>query len=130
MDRFAPKTAALDTPRVDGDAIGLFNTVCMISPEMDSPAPATIAAIILGILMFHMILALEPPLLKSSVSKASCKVMSDDPTNRLINAKKITATITAVTAVIFLRLLCFKTFSYMEFTIANGKTFHKPPGGI
>ena len=44
MDRFAPNTAALDTPSVAGEAIGLPSTVCMISPDTDNPAPAITAA--------------------------------------------------------------------------------------
>ena len=59
MDRFAPKTAALDTPSVEGEALGLFRFVCMISPDTDRPAPAIRAASTLGIRMFQRIRVLD-----------------------------------------------------------------------
>ena len=54
MERFAPNTAALETPSVEGEAIGLFRSVCMMRPDTDSPAPAMIAARTRGIRMFQM----------------------------------------------------------------------------
>ena len=56
IDKFAPNTAALLTPNVEGDAIELPNVDCIINPATDNPAPAIIAPIILGILIFHIIL--------------------------------------------------------------------------
>ena len=54
MERFAPNTAALDTPSVEGDAMGLLRSVCMMRPEIESPAPAMIAASTRGIRMFQI----------------------------------------------------------------------------
>ena len=48
---FAPSTAELETPSVEGDAITLFDIVCIITPLIDKAIPAKIAAIILGNLM-------------------------------------------------------------------------------
>ena len=44
IETLAPKTAALETPKVLGEAMIFPKTVCMMSPEMDSPAPAINAA--------------------------------------------------------------------------------------
>ena len=55
MERLAPNTAALDTPSVEGEAMGLFRLVCMMRPETESPAPARMAASTRGMRMFHMI---------------------------------------------------------------------------
>ena len=44
METFAPNTAALDTPKVLGEAMMFPKTVCMMSPDTDSPAPAIKAA--------------------------------------------------------------------------------------
>jgi hypothetical protein len=52
MAILAPNTAALLTPKVEGDAITLLDIVCMITPEIDNAVPASTAAIILGSLMF------------------------------------------------------------------------------
>ena len=51
MAILAPKTAAFVTPKVDGDAMTLFETVCIMTPDIDKAVPATIAAMSLGILM-------------------------------------------------------------------------------
>ena len=53
MERFAPNTAALETPSVEGEAIGLFRSVCMMRPDTERPAPAMIAAKTRGIRMFN-----------------------------------------------------------------------------
>ena len=42
--KFAPNTAALETPKVEGEAIGFFKVDCMISPDTESPIPAKRAA--------------------------------------------------------------------------------------
>ncbi len=48
MAKLAPKAAALDMPRVDGEASGFLRLFCMTQPATDNPAPAIIAASILG----------------------------------------------------------------------------------
>ena len=48
IDKLAPNTAALETPKVEGLAMGFFKVDCMIRPAMDSPAPATMAAMVSG----------------------------------------------------------------------------------
>ena len=45
---FAPKTAALETPNVDGEAITLLLIVCMMTPDIDKATPMRTAAMILG----------------------------------------------------------------------------------
>lgn len=40
IEIFAPKTDAFVTPNVEGDAIELPKTVCIINPATDKPAPA------------------------------------------------------------------------------------------
>jgi len=42
----APKAAALESPRVYGDAKGFFKIHCITTPDIASPAPASIAPII------------------------------------------------------------------------------------
>ena len=49
----APKAAAWEIPRVNGEPKGLRSTDCMTAPERDSPAPATIAASTWGRRMFQ-----------------------------------------------------------------------------
>lgn len=44
METFAPNTAALETPKVPGEAMMLPKTVWRMSPEIDNPAPAIKAA--------------------------------------------------------------------------------------
>lgn len=44
METLAPNTAALETPKVPGEAMMLPNTVCRMSPDKASPAPAINAA--------------------------------------------------------------------------------------
>ena len=82
MDRFAPNTAALETPSVEGDAIALFSVVCMIRPETDSPAPAMMAASTLGTRIFQMILVWEGVPFPAKAFMASRKLRLDEPTNR------------------------------------------------
>lgn len=48
MAILAPNTAALLTPKVEGEAITLFDIVCMIKPLNDKAVPANIAANIRG----------------------------------------------------------------------------------
>ena len=53
--KLAPNTAALDTPRVDGEAIELDKVVCIINPDIDNPAPQIKHAKTLGNLIFKII---------------------------------------------------------------------------
>ena len=82
IDKFAPNTAALDTPKVEGDAIGLLSIVCIIRPATARPAPATIAASTRGIRIFQIIrfCALVP--CPNTARITSPTVILDDPTNR------------------------------------------------
>ena len=71
MERFAPNTAALDTPSVEGEAMELFSVVCMMRPEMDSPAPAISAASTRGMRMFHsMRMFAAVPVLRSAAMQS------------------------------------------------------------
>ena len=51
----APNAAALDKPRVYGDAKGFFNTDCIITPERARPPPTKIAERTRGIRTSHTI---------------------------------------------------------------------------
>ena len=44
IERLAPKVAASDTPKVEGDAISFLRLLCIIAPEAVKPAPAIRAA--------------------------------------------------------------------------------------
>jgi len=103
IDRFAPNTAALDTPSTEGDARELLSEVCMIRPEHDSPAPAIIAASTLGILIFQMIrTALAAPF-PVSAENASDKLIFDEPTKmQMIADSKTAAARTATVSFFFL----------------------------
>ena len=81
IERFAPKTAALDTPKVDGEAIVLLNVVCIISPESESPAPTAMAANTLGIRIFHIILSWAGVPLPNSAFNPCANVILETPTN-------------------------------------------------
>ena len=48
IDRFAPKTDALETPSVCGLAMSLSRLVCMTRPAMERPPPTKRAPSILG----------------------------------------------------------------------------------
>ena len=54
MAKEAPKAAALDIPKVNGEASGLRRIHCITTPATASPAPANKAPIILTMRMFHM----------------------------------------------------------------------------
>jgi hypothetical protein len=56
-EKAAPKAAAWDMPRVNGDPRGLRRIDCMAAPATDSPAPATIAASAWGMRMFQTIMS-------------------------------------------------------------------------
>ena len=96
MERLAPKTAALDTPKVDGEAIGLSRLVCMIRPDTDSPSPAMTAARTLGMRICQMIRmpALVP--CPKSTETHSVRDIREEPVNRQTNPKTATDTVRAV----------------------------------
>ena len=75
IDRFAPNTAALETPSVEGEAMALFSVVCMMSPDTESPAPAISAARMRGIRIFHMMRLLAAVLFFASAANPSDSVM-------------------------------------------------------
>ena len=92
MDRFAPNTAALDTPSVDGEAMGLFRSVSMMRPATESPAPAMIAASTRGMRMFQMMRTCAALPFFISAATLSAIVMWDEPTNMHTKASTRTAT--------------------------------------
>ena len=101
IERFAPNTAALETPSVEGDAMGLLRFVCITRPDAESPAPAITAARTRGMRMFQMMrLLAELPFL-TSAAKASPRDMFDEPTNRHTNAITMTAASITATTVFF-----------------------------
>ena len=91
MERFAPNTAALDTPSVEGEAIGLFRSVCITRPDTDRPAPAMMAASTRGMRIFQMIRTCAILPFFKSAAKQSEIDMCEDPTNRHTNASITTA---------------------------------------
>lgn len=56
MAKEAPKAAALDIPKVNGEASGLRRIHCITTPATARPAPASKAPIILTRRMFQMTL--------------------------------------------------------------------------
>ncbi len=54
MAKEAPKAAALDIPKVNGEANGLRRIHCITTPATARPAPASKAPTILTMRMFHM----------------------------------------------------------------------------
>ena len=76
MAMLAPNTAALDTPKVEGEAMSLPKQVCMISPAKDNPAPEATAASALGSLILCTILMVE-------VDPFPNKARKDSPIERL-----------------------------------------------
>ena len=90
IERFAPNTAAFDTPKVDGLAMLLFRFVCIIRPDTERPAPAISAARTLGRRMFQMILLFAAVLRLARARKQSAMDIWDEPTNRHTKAIKMT----------------------------------------
>jgi hypothetical protein len=54
MAKEAPKAAALDMPKVKGEARGLRRMPCITTPATAKPAPANKAPTIRTMRMFHM----------------------------------------------------------------------------
>ena len=105
MDRLAPKTAALDTPSVEGEAMELFSVVCITRPDTDSPMPATMAASTLGMRIFQMIRDWAVVPIPRRAFKASEKVILEEPTNRHAMPRANTAAVSARIARRFLLFL-------------------------
>ena len=101
MDRLAPNTAALDTPSVAGEAMGLPSTVCMTSPAADSPAPAMTAASRRGRRMYRMMRTAAVSPCPSSASTHERTDMPDEPTSSSVSASSTTAAASTVTTSIF-----------------------------
>ena len=115
MDRFAPNTAALETPRVEGEAMGLFRVVCMISPETDSPAPAMMAARTRGIRMFRMMRISAALPFPSSAAAQSATDIREEPTNRQTSPRATTASAMARSIHLFFRFAFFSAFAVSIF---------------
>ena len=101
MDRLAPNTAALDTPSVAGEAMGLPSTVCMTSPAADSPAPAMTAASRRGRRMYRIMRTAAVSPCPSSASTHERTDMPDEPTSSSVSASSTTAAASTVTTSIF-----------------------------
>ena len=78
----APKTAALEMPKVEGDAIGLSRQLCLINPETDNPIPAMMPARIRGRRIFCLIRILTLSPFPKSAKKESEKERLDGPAKR------------------------------------------------
>ena len=104
MDRLAPNTAALDTPSVAGEAMGLPSTVCITSPAVDSPAPAIMAASSRGSRMYRMMRTAAVSPRPSSASRHSPTDSPEEPTSSSVTASTSTAAVSpAITAIFFFR---------------------------
>ena len=131
MERFAPNTAALDTPSVEGEAMGLFRSVCITRPATDSPAPATIAARTRGMRMFQMMRTCAALPRFNSAATQSAAVMRDEPTNRQTKASTTTAKASRqIAAVLFFLFFNRSVLSLMLWIVFLFPVIHKPPGGI
>jgi hypothetical protein len=121
MERFAPKTAAFDTPRVEGEAIGFERSVCIMRPDTESPAPAIKAASIRGSLIFQIILIMfESPVLKRAPTPSE-KLISDEPRKREAKAVIRTAIMRIMIAISFFFLLC-KPFTKQKGILLSAKS--------
>ena len=119
MERLAPNTAALDTPRVEGDAMALFKVVCIIRPETARPAPAIMAASTRGMRMFQRmrILALLPFFKRAA--KQSPTDIWEEPTHRHTRAMAITSRASRM------RTACFPVFRFLYSAIVI-LPYHSP----
>ena len=111
IERFAPNTAAFETPRVDGDAIGLLRLVCIISPDTESPAPAIIAASMRGMRILRTMRTFAAVPFPKSAERQSAALIFDEPAKK--HAKDMSASAAAISAMIiffFLSLFIYKLF--------------------
>ena len=102
---FAPKTAALDTPRVEGDAIELFKDVCITRPAIDNPPPITRPANTLGTLILWIIKIVDFSPLLNKAKTLSLKEIDDGPINTLKKNKIIRAKSKTIKEIIIFFLL-------------------------
>lgn len=87
MATFAPRTAAFETPKVDGDALGLSRQVCLIKPERAKEIPQIVPARTLGRRIFCLIrIAVDSPFPKRP-KKESLNEREEEPKNKEKNAK-------------------------------------------
>ena len=113
IDTFAPNTAAFDTPSVEGDAIALLRSVCIMRPDTDSPAPAISSARMRGMRMFRMMRSCAAVPRPNSAAKLSAMRMFDEPTSRHATQSAMSTAISTAnaTAVFFfavaVSILCF-----------------------
>ena len=99
MERFAPNTAALDTPIVEGEAIAFESVVCMMRPETESAAPAMSAASTRGTRIERRMRTLAAEPFPKRAATPSEKLMRDAPTKRQTSA--IISTASASAAIIY-----------------------------
>lgn len=74
----APKLAALETPKVEGDAIGFFNVCCINNPLKDKLPPTIKAPNVLGILILYKIFMFSLlPLLNNAFNESKKDILLD-----------------------------------------------------
>ena len=113
IDKFAPNTAAFETPKVEGDAITFPNVVCIINPLTAKPAPAIKAARILGTLIFHIIFILVAlPCLNKAI-KLSLILILELPTNK--QTKVIAITKAKITKIVIIFAFLVFAYSFRKF---------------
>ena len=106
-----PRLAPVDTPRIEGSARGLLNTVCNSNPHTASAAPPKMAVMIVGIrdsMMIISIIGLDAPL-PDRIDIISLMGISTDPMSRLpterITKKAISIRVTEIVRVLFVPVL-------------------------
>ena len=95
MERFAPNTAALDTPIVEGEAMALESVVCMTRPATESAAPAMSAASTRGTRIERTMRTLAAEPFPNRAATPSERLMRDAPTKRQTSAMTSTASASA-----------------------------------
>ena len=70
----APRAAPDESPRMDGEAMGLRNTACITAPAMLSPAPTTQAMVTRGRFICCTMMTLVSEPIPNSASSASLKL--------------------------------------------------------
>ena len=116
MERFAPNTAALDTPIVEGEAIAFESVVCMTRPETESAAPAMSAASTRGTRIERRMRTLAAEPFPKRAATPSEKLMRDAPTKRqtsaIISTASVTAFLFSALSILLILALCrVKAFS-------------------
>ena len=90
IPKAAPKEAARETPRVEGDAKGFLRTFCMTIPDTAKAAPANMAERILVMRMFHITTRYTSDPLPMSALNTSPMVIGYGPKVRAYMAINIT----------------------------------------